>query len=168
MSPSLTPCSETTWLQIRSWCHPLYPVTGCCGYCNPSTSLVPVKLSVCCLPGSMWKMHSFKLQKWQTEQQMWLLFIRSVEINFKFLYVKHEDLLWERTFVLPTEQVFHSSCNYSQEGGNHTVPHWYWQHLPWPAWRQAHPCWWCTGEETALSLTCRQPVHRKQSRVNKQ
>lgn len=103
-----------------------------------------------------------------SEQQMWPLFIRSMELNFKFLYLKHEELLWESTKFLHREQLFHSSCNYSQEWGNHTVPHWYWQHLLWPAWRQGHLCWWCTDEETALSLTCRQPVHRKQSRVNKQ
>lgn len=61
MSPSYTLCPESIWLRIRSWCLLLHPVTGYCGYCNPCISLVPVKLPVCRSPGSMWKMHSFKL-----------------------------------------------------------------------------------------------------------
>lgn len=36
-------------------------ICGYCGYCNPNIPVVPVKLAVCHLPGSMWKVHSFKL-----------------------------------------------------------------------------------------------------------
>lgn len=170
MSPSYTPCLETIWLEIRSWYLPLHPVTVV-------TVVTPTPIYHWFHWNCQCATHLETCEKCtasnsrsgkSSEQQKWLLLIRSMELNFKFLYLKHEDLLWERALLLPTEPVFHSSCNYSQEWGNHAVPHWYWQHLLWPAWRQGHLCWWCTDEETAPSLTCRQPVHRNKSKVSKQ
>lgn len=154
----------TIHLRIRSYSHHLLSSLTHCAYCNPTILLAPVKLSVCLHLSEGKHMENTQLQTLKVtslQSSGCDKYLIENKLTIKFSHLKQLDLLIEGVWLPPTEPTFQLQLFTGLRESNpwsHTVPHWYWQHLLWPIRRQGHLWWWCTDEETALFLTCRQPV----------